>query len=98
MGLCEYVQHLSIFDYVAVSASLEGRVTEYVDHLHEHFVEPVVIRRALVLAGLLWIARLALLEIAVRLHRRRPVRSAKDSPRPPGWMPLRSVGRSSLSG
>ena len=44
VGLCELVQHLSIFDYVAVSASLEGRVLEYVDHLHEHFVDPVVIR------------------------------------------------------
>jgi L-fuconate dehydratase len=38
------VQHLSIFDYIAVSASLEGRITEYVDHLHEHFVFPVMIR------------------------------------------------------
>jgi hypothetical protein len=46
-------------------------------------------RRLLVLAGLFWIGRWALLEIAVRLHRRRPVRSGKDSPRPPGWMPLR---------
>jgi L-fuconate dehydratase len=36
------VQHLSIFDYVSVSASLENRVLEYVDHLHEHFVDPVV--------------------------------------------------------
>ena len=44
VGLCEYVQHLSIFDYVAVSASLENRVLEYVDHLHEHFVNPVVMR------------------------------------------------------
>ncbi|QYJ16049.1 L-fuconate dehydratase [Rubrobacter xylanophilus DSM 9941] len=41
VGLCEYVQHLSIFDYIYVSASLEDRVLEYVDHLHEHFVEPV---------------------------------------------------------
>ena len=41
VGLCEYVQHLSLFDYIAVSASLENRVTEYVDHLHEHFVYPV---------------------------------------------------------
>ena len=41
VGLCEYVQHLSIFDYVAVSGCLENRVCEYVDHLHEHFVEPV---------------------------------------------------------
>jgi L-fuconate dehydratase len=44
VGLCEYVQHLAIFDYVYVSASLEDRVVEYVDHLHEHFVEPVLIR------------------------------------------------------
>ncbi|TFZ03148.1 L-fuconate dehydratase [Ramlibacter henchirensis] len=44
VGLCEYVQHISLFDYIAVSGSLEGRVLEYVDHLHEHFVEPVVIR------------------------------------------------------
>ncbi|PWT93751.1 MAG: fuconate dehydratase [Blastocatellia bacterium] len=44
VGLCEYVQHLSIFDYIAVSASLENRVVEYVDHLHEHFLHPVVMR------------------------------------------------------
>lgn len=44
VGLCEYVQHIAIFDYVAVSASLENRVLEYVDHLHEHFVNPVVIK------------------------------------------------------
>ena len=44
VGLCELVQHLAIFDYVAVSGSLDRRVTEYVDHLHEHFVEPCVIR------------------------------------------------------
>jgi L-fuconate dehydratase len=43
VGLCEYVQHLSLFDYIAVSGSLEGRVTEYVDHLHEHFLEPCVV-------------------------------------------------------
>jgi L-fuconate dehydratase len=46
VGLCEYVQHLSAFDYIAVSASLENRVTEYVDHLHEHFLDPVHIRSA----------------------------------------------------
>lgn len=44
VGLNEYVQHLSIFDYVAVSASLEDRVIEYVDGLHEHFFAPPVIR------------------------------------------------------
>ncbi|WP_166979089.1 enolase C-terminal domain-like protein [Paramicrobacterium fandaimingii] len=43
VGLCELVQHLAIFDYVAVSGSLEGRVTEYVDHLHEHFVDPCLV-------------------------------------------------------
>ncbi|MDP9025949.1 MAG: L-fuconate dehydratase [Actinomycetota bacterium] len=44
VGLCELVQHLSIFDYVAVSGSLDNRVTEYVDHLHEHFVDPCIVR------------------------------------------------------
>jgi L-fuconate dehydratase len=44
VGLCELVQHLSAFDYVAVTGSLDRRVIEYVDHLHEHFVDPVVIR------------------------------------------------------
>jgi L-fuconate dehydratase len=44
VGLCELVQHLSMFDYAAVSGDLEDRVIEYVDHLHEHFVDPVVIR------------------------------------------------------
>ena len=44
VGLCEYVQHLSIFDYLAVSTTTEGRVAEYVDHLHEHFVDPAVVR------------------------------------------------------
>jgi L-fuconate dehydratase len=46
VGLCEYVQHLSAFDYIAISGTLENRVTEYVDHLHEHFVDPVRIRNA----------------------------------------------------
>ena len=44
VGLCEYVQHESIFDYVCVSGSLEGRITEYVDHLHEHFLDPCVVQ------------------------------------------------------
>jgi L-fuconate dehydratase len=43
VGLCELVQHLAMFDYVAVSGSLDDRALEYVDHLHEHFVDPVVI-------------------------------------------------------
>jgi L-fuconate dehydratase len=44
VGLCEYVQHLSIFDYICVSASLENRILEYVDHLHEHFLDPVNVK------------------------------------------------------
>ncbi len=44
VGLCEYVQHLALFDYVSVSASLDCRVIEWVDHLHEHFVAPAVVR------------------------------------------------------
>jgi L-fuconate dehydratase len=46
VGLCEYVQHLSLFDYIALSGSLENRVCEYVDHLHEHFEDPCLIRNA----------------------------------------------------
>ncbi len=46
VGLCELVQHLSMFDYIAVTGTLEQRVTEFVDHLHEHFVDPVVIQKA----------------------------------------------------
>ncbi len=44
VGLCALVQHLSMFDFVAVSGTSDGRMIEYVDHLHEHFVTPVVIR------------------------------------------------------
>jgi L-fuconate dehydratase len=45
VGLCEYVQHLSMFDFIAVSGTRDGRVIEFVDHLHEHFEDPVEIRR-----------------------------------------------------
>lgn len=44
VGLCEYVQHLSMIDYICISGTLENRITEYVDHLHEHFVNPVIIK------------------------------------------------------
>jgi L-fuconate dehydratase len=44
VGLCEYVQHLSIFDYIAISGSLENRMIEYTPHLHEHFVHPAIIK------------------------------------------------------
>jgi L-fuconate dehydratase len=44
VGLCEYVQHISMIDYLSVSGSMDGRVTEYSDHLHEHLHEPVSMR------------------------------------------------------
>ncbi|GGV64348.1 l-fuconate dehydratase [Streptomyces longisporoflavus] len=44
VGLCELVQHLSMFDYVALTGTTENRVIEYVDHLHDHFIDPVVLR------------------------------------------------------
>jgi L-fuconate dehydratase len=44
VGLCEAVQHLAMFDFIAVSGSRQGRVIEFVDHLHEHFVTPVDVR------------------------------------------------------
>jgi L-fuconate dehydratase len=43
VGLCEHVQHLSMFDFIAVSGTMDGRVIEFVDHLHEHFADPVVV-------------------------------------------------------
>jgi L-fuconate dehydratase len=49
VGLCEAVQHLAFFDYVALSGTKEDRAIEYVDHLHEHFVDPVDVR-----AGRYW--------------------------------------------
>jgi L-fuconate dehydratase len=44
IGLCEYGQHVSLIDYICVSGSLENRMLEFADHLHEHFVEPIVVR------------------------------------------------------
>lgn len=45
VGLCEYVQHLSMIDFLCISGSMEGRLIEYVDHLHEHFLDPVLIEK-----------------------------------------------------
>jgi L-fuconate dehydratase len=52
VGLCEYVQHLAAFDYIAVSGSQHHRVIEWVDHLHEHFREPAIVRRGRYVAPL----------------------------------------------
>ena len=46
VGLCEYVQHLSMIDYLCIAGTREGRVIEFVDHLHEHFIDPCVIQNA----------------------------------------------------
>lgn len=46
VGLCEYVQHLSMIDYIAISGSMENRMIEYVDELHDHFSSPVKIRKS----------------------------------------------------
>jgi L-fuconate dehydratase len=46
VGLCEYVQHLSMIDYLCIAGTRDGRVIEFVDHLHEHFVDPCVIENA----------------------------------------------------
>jgi L-fuconate dehydratase len=46
VGLCEYVQHLSMIDYICITGSMENKVIEYVDHLHEHFLDPVVLKNS----------------------------------------------------
>jgi L-fuconate dehydratase len=46
VGLCEYVQHISMIDLLCFAGTAEGRVAEYVDHLHEHFMEPCIVRDA----------------------------------------------------
>ena len=46
VGLCEYVQHMSMIDYLCIAGTREGRVIEYVDHLHEHFIDPCIIQNA----------------------------------------------------
>ena len=50
VGLCEAVQHLSMFDYVALTGTTDGRMIEWIDHLHEHFVEPARMERGRYLA------------------------------------------------
>jgi L-fuconate dehydratase len=46
VGLPQYVQHLSMIDYLCFSGTTDGRVTEYVDHLHHHFVDPPILHNA----------------------------------------------------
>ncbi|MDE0105265.1 MAG: mandelate racemase [Bryobacterales bacterium] len=69
VGLCEYVQHLALIDYTCVSATLEDRVIEYVDHLHEHFVHPVELRDGRYLAPLAPGYSIEMLPESVEAHR-----------------------------
>lgn len=69
VGLCEYVQHLALIDYACVSASLEDRVIEYVDHLHEHFVHPVELREGRYLAPVAPGYSIEMLPESVEAHR-----------------------------
>jgi L-fuconate dehydratase len=69
VGLCEAVQHLAMFDFVAVAAEEKGRMIEYVDHLHEHFVTPAVVLRGRYLAPLTPGAGTEMHESSVEVHR-----------------------------
>ena len=85
VGLCELVQHLAMFDYVAVSGSREDRVIEYVDHLHEHFTDPVVVEqgryRAPTAPG--FSARIRPESVAAHSYPDGPVWRARRDRRPP---------------
>ncbi len=68
VGLCEAVQHLAMFDFVAVSGTLEGRVIEFVDHLHEHFATPVEMHDGNYVAPAAPGAGMEMLEASVAAH------------------------------
>jgi L-fuconate dehydratase len=72
VGLCEAVQHLSMFDFVAVSGTQQDRVIEYVDHLHEHFVTPTVIEQGCYRAPLAPGAGTEMLRPSIEAHRWSP--------------------------
>ena len=72
VGLCEYVQHLAMADYLCISGSREGRVAEYVDHLHEHFVDPCVVRDAAYVAPTAPGYSIAMRPASVERYRFRP--------------------------
>ena len=89
VGLCEMVQHLAMFDYVAVSGSTENRVIEYVDHLHEHFTDPVRIRGGRYLAPVAPGISAQIHPVSVAAHRYPdgPVWSALGGARDPHPLP-----------
>jgi len=69
VGLCEVVRHLAMFDFVAVSASMTGRYIEYVDHLHEHFLDPAVVTGGRYVAPSMPGASTEMLAASIRDHR-----------------------------
>jgi len=69
VGLCEYVQHLAMFDFIAISGTMDGRVIEYVDHLHEHFEDPVAIQRGRYMAPTQPGYSIAIRELSRTAHR-----------------------------
>lgn len=79
VGLCEYVQHLSMIDCLVVSGSKAGRVIEYVDHLHEHFIEPCVISNAAYMPPKRPGFSIQMHEASIRAHRFSPRQTAKKS-------------------
>jgi L-fuconate dehydratase len=72
VGLCEYVQHLSMIDYISISGTKDGRVIEYVDHLHEHFVDPCDIRNAAYMPPSLPGFSIEMKEASIREYRHKP--------------------------
>jgi L-fuconate dehydratase len=72
VGLCEYVQHLSMIDYLCIAGTHEGRVIEYVDHLHEHFVDPCVVREAAYMPPLRPGFSIEMKQASIEKHRARP--------------------------
>ncbi|MFC0675431.1 enolase C-terminal domain-like protein [Brachybacterium hainanense] len=69
VGLCEMVQHLSMLDFIAISGTMDDRRIEYVDHLHEHFVEPAIIQEGHYLAPQLPGAGARMLPASIETHR-----------------------------
>ncbi|MBL1287105.1 fuconate dehydratase [Streptomyces sp. For3] len=86
VGLCELVQHLSMFDYVAVSGSREDRVIEYVDHLHEHFADPAVVKNGHYVAPRApgFSARMLPASLAAHRYPQGPVWQARRTPEETG--------------
>jgi L-alanine-DL-glutamate epimerase-like enolase superfamily enzyme len=89
VGLCEIVQHLSMFDYVALSGTTQGRMIEWIDHLHEHFAAPAVVARGRYRAPERPGASTEILPESLAEYSY-PDGPAWRPPRGPGWRPRRA--------